>query len=74
MSRHRRTRSFPGEGELDENGNTPCMGCGTLVPVWEDYAIWEVQMQEQYPDEPIETLEEMVADCKCLCEDCGSAL
>ena len=43
------------------------------MPVWEEYAIFVAQMREQYPGEESESLEERVADCKTLCEDCGSA-
>lgn len=58
---------------MDDQGNTRCVGCEKLFPVWEDYAIWAAEMKEQYPHEPIETLEESVASCKALCEDCNSA-
>ena len=69
--RRKQRGDFPQVGELDENGNTPCAGCGALFPVWEDYAIFAARMQEEYPDEPIETLEETVADGDALCEECG---
>ena len=76
MSKRRRrkrqhVRSFPGEGELDENGNTPCVLCGGLIPVWEDYPDWKERMEHHYLGEPVETLAELVADCKAVCDECG---
>lgn len=73
VQRRKANGTFPGEGELDEQGNTRCVGCGKLFSVLKDYAIWAAEMKAQYPDEPIETMEESVADCKALCEGCGSA-
>lgn len=69
--KRKRYHHYPGEGEIDVNGKTPCVGCGALVPIRDDPQ-WQAQIEREYPGKFEEMLTEMVGRCKTLCEHCDN--